>query len=340
MEETISTTVETPEVQTTPDVVENQTTETIEENSDVQSDAAQESENADVEAIEKVEADENTEESAKEEPAKNWEQIAKDNQAAFTRVTQELAELKKQVAENQPKMVVQGKINPEFEKQYKFQVDNEEFLQYDDLARKLEPDQRNAVEDLLLEAKRLYDPNNRSAYEQRMAQVKDYFRSDLVESIAKDKLTKLNQIEAKFNEALAKDKQDRAQKVAASIQAVPELNELVAQESENYSPDVFGIVKTIFDFTGKIDIESTTKAIQKIKELGVKEYIAKQQAEEIKAKANVPTGNNVAQSQENKGPTAEMVSKNYNRYLEEYQKKGLSFHDAMAKLDEIIMKGN
>ena len=131
MEETISTTVETPQEQTTPDVAENQTIETTENISDVQPDATQESEDVAEETTENVEA----EETAKTESTKNWEQMAKDNQAAFTRVSQELAELKKQVAENKPKMVQEGKINPEFEQQYKFEVDNREFLAYDNLAR-------------------------------------------------------------------------------------------------------------------------------------------------------------------------------------------------------------
>lgn len=333
MEETISTTVETFQEQTTPDVAENQTIETTENISDVQPDATQESEKVEAETTESVEG-----EDAPKEPVKNWEQIAKDNQASFTRVSQELAELKKQIADNKPKIVQEGKINPEFEQQYKFEVDNREFLAYDQLARQLEPEQRAIVENLLTEAQRLYNPTNNSAYEQRMAQVKDYFRSDLVESIAKEKMQSLNQIKEKFDGALAQYKQERAQEVANTIESVPELNELVAPESENFSQDVFDIVKTIFDYTGNLDVESTTKAVQKIKELGVKEYIAKQQAEQAKAKANVPVGSNVV---ETKTPiiTAEMASKNYQKYIDDFMKKGLTFNDAMNKVDEIIMKG-
>lgn len=336
MEETISTTVEAPQEQTTPEVAENQTIDAVEETT--QPDATQESEKVEAEATESVEGMD-----APKEPEKNWEQIAKDNQASFTRVSQELAELKKQMADSKPKIVQEGKINPEFEQKYKFEVDNREFLAYDQLARQLEPEQRAIVENLLTEAQRLYNPNNNSAYEQRMAQVKDYFRSDLVESIARDKMQQLSQIKEKFNSALAADKQERANKVAQTIEAVPELNELVAPESENFSQDVFDIVKTIFDYTGNLDVESTTKAVQKIKELGVKEYIAKQQAEQVKAKANVPVGSNVVQNQGDGLPTADDLRNDAGLYIKTVKKLGgndqMKQREIMGKLDAILMKG-
>ena len=327
MEETVTTTVEAPQEQTTPEVTENQTIE------ETQPEVTQESEEVAEETTETAEA-----ETQKVEPEKNWEQIAKDNQASFTRVSQELAELKKQVAANKPQLVQEGKINPQFEQQYKFEVDNIEFLAFDNLARQLEPEQRAVVENLLNDARRLYNPNNNRAYESKMAQIKDYFRSDIVEQIALDKRDRLGKMQSKFEQALQADKQDRANRIAENIGKVPELNELVEPSSENYSPEVLGIIKTMFDYTGDIDIESTTKAITKIKELGVKEYIAKQNAEKAKAQANVPTGEQVVQKQSSE-ITAEMASKNYQKCIDDFMKKGLSFNDAMAKVDDIIMKG-
>lgn len=339
MEETISTTVETPQEQTTPDVAENQTIETTENISDVQPDATQESEDVAEETTENVEA----EETAKTESTKNWEQMAKDNQAAFTRVSQELAELKKQVAENKPKMVQEGKINPEFEQQYKFEVDNREFLAYDNLARQLEPEQRAVVENLLSEAQRLYNPQNNRAYEAKLAQVKDYFRSDLVENIAKEKMQLLSQVKAKFDNALLADKQERAIQVTKAIESVPEVNELVNPDSENYSQDLFDIVKAVFDYTGKIDVESTGRAIKAIKDIAVKEYIAEQKAEAERAKANVPTGTNVVQKQTLSLPTADELKTDAGLYAKTIQKLAGSNNakrsEIMAKLDEIIMKG-
>lgn len=327
MEETISTTVEAPQEQTTPDVETSQTTETVEETSNVQPDTTQEPENVAEEATESVQADEPA-----KEPTKDWEQIAKANQASFTKVSQELAELKKQIADNKPKIVQEGKINPEFEQQYRFEVDNREFLAYDNLARQLGPEERAVVENLLTEAQRLYNPQNTRAYEAKLAQVKDYFRSDLVENIAKEKLQLLNQVKEKFDSALMADKQERAQRVAQTIETVPELNELVAPESQNFSQEVFNIVKAMFDYTGDIDVDSTTKAIQKIKELGVKEYIAKQQAEKVRAKANVPTGANLVQNNGDSIPSREELL-NPETYRKAVKKFG------MDKVDAVIMKG-
>ena len=323
MEETISTTVEAPEEQTTPEVTETPTTE------ETQPEVTQEPVNEEVEATENVEAVE----TAKEPEAKKWEQIAKDNQASFTRVSQELAELKKQIADNKPKVVQDGKISPEFEQKYRFEVDNREYFTYDNLARQLEPEQRAEVEKLLQEASRLYNPKNTSAYEQKMSQVKDYFRSDLVIGIEKDKEQLLSQIKESFDREILADKQERANKVAENIKAVPELNELVEPESENFSQDVFDIVKAIFDFTGDLNVDSTTKAIQKIKELGVKEYIAKQEAEKSKAVANVPTGSNVVQNQGDSMPSYEELLK-----PEVYRKAVKKY--GMDVVDAAIMKGN
>ena len=326
MEETVTTTVETVSEQTTPDVVENQTTETTE--TETQPDATQESETDAEEATETAEAETQT-----VEPTKNWEQIAKDNQASFTRVSQELAELKKQVAAQKPQLVQEGKINPEFEQQYKFDVDNKEFLAFDGLARQLEPETRAVVENLLNEARRLYNPNNNRAYEGKMAQIKDYFRSDIVEQIALEKQNLIGKMKGEFERALQADKQERANRIAERIEQVPELNELVQESSENYSPEVLGIIKQMFDYTGDIDIESTTKAISKIKELGVKEYLAKQNAEKAKAQANVPTGEQVVQKQSTGIPTRDELLADPSLYAKAAKKYG------MEKVDAVIMKG-
>ena len=154
MDETNSTTLEVGTEQITPETQENQTTETDNNTSSVQSDDVREPEKA------------TTTKTELEQP-KNWEQIAKDNQAAFTRVSQELAELKKM---QEPKCFDdRGKITPEYEQNYRFELDNGEYLLYDQLARQLEPEVRTRVEELLYEAKNLYTPNNKSEYNQKMS---------------------------------------------------------------------------------------------------------------------------------------------------------------------------
>lgn len=327
MEETTVTTTEvSTEEQTTPDVEVTQSEETPTTEETTQEPETTETETTETESAEPT----------------NWEKIAKDNQASFTKVSQEKAELTKRIEEleNQlkPKIVNDGKISPEFEQKYKFDVDNQEYLAYDSLARQLDNEQRAEVEQLLREAQRLYNPNNNRAYEQKMAEVKDYFRADIVEQIALNKQNLIGKMKGEFDKAITADKQERANKVAQAIESVPELNELVQPDSENFSQEVFGIVKTMFDYTGNVDVEATTKAIAKIKDLGVKEYLAKQTAEKQKEQANVPTGAEVVQKD---APTitAEEASRNYNKYVEKFQKEGLSFKDAMAKVDAIIMKG-
>ncbi len=327
MEETVTTTAEVAVEQTTPEVTETQPeeTQTIEET------VTEEPETTVTETTET----ESQEPEVKE--VKNWEQIAKDNQASFTRVSQEKAELARKIEELEakiaPKMVQEGKINPEFEQKYKFEADNAEFMSYDNLARQLEPVTRQTVENLLNEARRLYNPTNNRAYESKLAVIKDYFRSDLVEQIAIAKQAKLSEMKDEFNKAIQAYKQERANKVEQALESVPELKELVVQESENYSPEVFGIIKTMFDFTGNVDIDATSKAIASIKALGVKEYLAKQTAEAEKAKANVPTGETVVQKQSAGIPTRDEMIANPNLYEKAVKKYGAE------KVDAVIMKG-
>ena len=290
----------------------------------------QEPEKSDEQTAENVEGQEQKPQETTE--AIDWEKRAKDTQASFTKVSQELAELKKQVAQNQPRLVEQGKINPEFEQKYKFDVDNREFLAYDNLARQLEPETRAEVERLLGEARSLYNPNNTRAYESKMAAVKDYFRSDLVEQIATEKQRLYSQVQEKFQQAVAADKQERAEKVANAIKADPELAGLLVADSENFSPEVLNLVETIFDFTGDVDIQTTKNAIAKIKELGVKEYLAKQSAQAATEKAKVPEGSNVTQVK-SELPDAKTIQNTPGLYTKLAKKYG------QAKIDEILMKG-
>ena len=334
MEETISTTTETTENQTIQEPVQ-----------DVQPAETQTTEQTDIEPDKTdVDVTENVKEGEKpQEEPKNWEKIAKDNQASFTKISQEKAELAKKVEELEkqlkPKVVEGGKINPEFEKRYKLDIDNQEYLAFDNLARRLEPEARAEVEKLLLEATTLYNPNNNSAYNAKLNQIKDYFRSDIVEAIAVQKQQMQNQLQSAFDSELNKYKEERANIVAEAIKQTPEIKDLVTADSENYSKEVFDIVNTVFELTGDVDVDLMKNAITKIKDLGVKEYLAKQQAETQKQNATVPSGDTVLQQNSSPKITAEMAGKNYQKYIDDFMKKGLSFKEAMNKVDEIIMKG-
>lgn len=316
MEETISTTSEISTEQTTPDVVE-ETTQPVETEQTTEETTTQEPEKAE------------TTETEIEQP-KNWEQIAKDNQASFTRVSQELAELKKQIASNQPKYVDdKGKITPEYEQNYRFNVDNREYLAYDSLARQLEPETRAEVERLLQEAKSLYNPNNKSSYNQKMSEIKNYFNADIVEQIALEKRNLENQMQSEFGRLQQEYKTQKSQEIAELVEQSEDLKTLLYQDSENYSPEVFGIVKQMFDLTGGVDFDVINKAVSSIKALGVKEHLAQQKANAEKQKATVPTGQAVNVGGE--PLTAEYVRQNYVKLY----KAG----HTQEELDRIIMKG-
>ena len=318
MEETISTTSEVSTEQTTPDVVDTETTQPVETEQTTEETTTQEPETV---------AETETE---TEQPAKNWEQIAKDNQASFTRVSQELAELKKQIAQNQPRYVDdKGKITPEYEQQYRFNLDNREYLTYDQLSRQLEPDTRAEVERLLQEAKSLYNPNNKHAYNQKMSEIKNYFNADIVEQIALDKRQYESQMQSEFDRLTQEHRLQKSREFASLVEQSDDLKALLYQESENYSPEVFGIAKQMLELTGGIDFDVLNKAVSSVKALGVKEYLAQQKANAEKQKANVPTGQAVNAGGE--PLTAEYVRQNYVKLY----KAG----HTQEELDRIIMKG-
>ena len=317
MEETISTTSEVSTEQTTPDVVDTETTQPVETEQTTEETTTQEPETA---------AETETE---TEQPAKNWEQIAKDYQASFTRVSQALAELKKQIAQNQPKYVEEkGKITPEYEQQYRFNLDNQEFLTYDQLSRSLEPDTREVVEGLLREAKNLYNPNDKTAYEQKMNEIENYFDSRLVKKITLDKQKLENQMQSEFDRLTQEHKTQKSREIAEMVEQSEDLKALLYQESENYSPEVFGIVKQMFDLTGGVDLDVINKAVSSIKALGVKEHLAQQKANAEKQKASVPTGQAVTSGGE--ALTRDYAIANYAEAVKKY---------GMEKVDAIIMKG-
>ena len=315
MEETISTTSEISTEQTTPDVVE-ETTQPVETEQTTEETTAQEPEKAE------------TTETEIEQP-KNWEQIAKDNQASFTRVSQELAELKKQIANNQPKYVDdKGKITPEYEQNYRFNVDNREYLAYDNLARQLEPETRAEVERLLQEAKSLYNPNNKSSYNQKMSEIKNYFNADVVEQIALEKRNLENQMQSEFGRLQQEYKTQKSQEIAELVEQFEDLKELLYQDSENYSPEFFGMFKQMFDLTGDLDLNAINKVVSSIGALAIKKHLAQQNAQAEKQKATVPTGQAVQVS-------GEPLTRDY--ALQNYEKAVKKF--GMDKVDEIIMKG-
>ena len=314
MEETITTTSEESTEQTTP-VVEEEKTQPEEQT---------------IEKTETQEPETTETETVIEKPATDWEKIAKDNQASYTRVSQELAQLKKQIEENKPKAVDErGKITAEYEQNYRFELDNREFLTYDNYARQLPVDEREEVESLLLEAKRLYNPNNKTAYNQKMAEVKNHFDSNLVVQIALDRQKLENQMQSEFDRLTNEYRQNKSREIAELVEQSNDLKALLYQESENYSPETFGIIKQMFDLTGGVDLDMTQKAIASIKALGVKEYLASQKVQTEKAKANVPTGETVAKD-EGSSITRDYAVKNYQEAVKKY---------GMEKVDEIIMKG-
>ena len=232
----------------------------------------------------------------------------KEAEKSFNRV----AELEKQIKayeEKQPKYVTDdGKFNPEIKAQYEQNIDNREFLTYVEYARGLDAETRNEVERLLGEAKAVYNPKDKSAYKSKLNEAKNYFSAQVIESIAEAKRNLKAQAQDQMRNFEQQERNKRANACAEKIKQEPELFNLVNKESKDFSPEVLGMVEALFEVYGDVDIPQTMKAINSIKELGVKQYLAKQEFEQQKTQANVIQGNNVTTKKSSMPTRAELVS--------------------------------
>lgn len=299
MTEEISTPVETIETDTSAEQVETTSTEpeTVEETAEIKEGTDTEKE------PEKV-----------DEPKlyagkyKSVDELEKGYQEAQKYVGK-VAELEKRIKELTPKeqsiVDEKGQIDKNFEAKYKFDIDNQEFLAYKQLSEGLDIETRQDVENLLRDAKQLYFADRR-AYNAKMAEVKQYFNTEIIEEIAQRKLTAQNDMRARFKQAQDKQRFERGVELCKRVEAEEELFNILNDKSENYIPEVFNIFRDTFDTYGSVDLDVFKTTINKVKELGVKEYLAKQELEKAKEVATVPTGGSL-ENNESKKLTSEQL---------------------------------
>lgn len=292
MAEEISTPVETTETVNTSVNESVETTQEVVENT----------ENTELANVEETAETTEAEKPAEQEPKlyagkfKSVEELEK-GYSETQKYVKETAELKKQLQQLQqqqkPQIVnEQGQIDKNFEQQYKQNIDNQEFMSYVNGSRGLELEQRQEVENLLVDAQRLYLMGDKMAYNAKLAEVKQYFNPNIIEHIAQRKLMAENAMKQEFERAKYQQRYDRGAELAKDVEADAELFNLLNEKSENYVPELFQVFKNTFDTYGSVDLEQFKTTINKIKEIGVKQYLATQAMEKTKGQAQVPTGNN------------------------------------------------
>lgn len=213
----------------------------------------------------------------------------------------ESAELKKQLQQQQPQIVNEyGQIDKRFEQQYRQNIDNQEFMAYVNGSRGLDIETRQEVEDLLVDAQRLYLMGDKAAYTSKLAEVKQHFNPNVIEQIAQRKLMAENAMQQEFERAKYQQKYDRGAELAKNVEADSELFSLLNAGSENYMPELFQIFKDTFDIYGSVNVTAFKNVINKVKELGVKQYLAAQEIEKTKGLAQVPSGNNTVKTEPKK----------------------------------------
>ena len=192
---------------------------------------------------------------------------------------------------------------------------------------------RQEAEKYLAQAQKLYNPKNKQAYSDKLALVKNLFDADTVENIIARKQLYQNNLNFQKENLQRQACDTISRNFAREVQSAPELEALLNPYSPDFSREIFNLVESNLHTFGKIDIPSTMKAIDKIKEMGIRQYIAKRELEKATANANVQSGGSINTSRLTSMPTADELKANPNLYEKACKKFG------MDKIDAVIMKG-
>lgn len=214
------------------------------------------------------------------------------------------------------------------------QVAQAELNEFVNALRTVEPDSQLQVQQYLND----YFQTGDVRY---LNEAKRYYPSDFLEKVAVGKLQMSERLKAQYD-AQIKQKADEATAELAQVLKT-DYAEFLADANENKGKAQ--ALKSFCDanfIQSKEDMEAFMGIYQNIADYeraaAIKEYEAQKAIDAEKKKAVIETGSQEVQPQ-NDLPSAETASKNYEKYIKKYQKEGLTFKEAMAKVDEIIMKG-
>ena len=268
--------------------IQSETTETSQVETETQDTSASEtSQETDEQDTSEQSQETETEQTATE--SIDYEKQYKELQAEYTRKSQEFADFKRQ--HEQPSIIDdRGNPTSQFEKNFNYQLDNYEFSSYLNLARGLDPEDRQEVEDKLDMANRAYVSGNTQNYRALMNEVKQYFNPEYIEQIRDTINAEKSKKDAYIQQAVYQQRQDNAIRMAEEISKDEALNALVNPDSETYSKPVFDIVHQLFNLTGGLDIKLASEAINAIKQQAITEYKASLAINYQKQQAGVLSG--------------------------------------------------
>ena len=268
--------------------IQSETTETSQVETETQDTSASEtSQETDEQDTSEQSQETETEQTATE--SIDYEKQYKELQAEYTRKSQEFADFKRQ--HEQPSIIDdRGNPTSQFEKNFNYQLDNYEFSSYLNLARGLDTEDRQEVEDKLDMANRAYVSGNTQNYRALMNEVKQYFNPEYIEQIRDTINAEKSKKDAYIQQAVAQQRKDNAIRMAEEISKDEALNALVNPDSETYSKPVFDIVHQLVNLTGGLDIKLASEAINAIKQQAITEYKASLAINSQKQQAGVLNG--------------------------------------------------
>lgn len=242
--------------------------------------------------------DETQEQPKEEAPSIDYEKSYKELQKAYTQGQQRIAELEKQMPQ-QPQIVNErGKVNPQYEQQFYFNLSRGELVEYKNLSFKIEDTQdKELAQEALNKAEQCLYSGNIQGFEANMIEAKTYFNPAYIDKISILKAQAIANKDNTINQAIQEQKKQALNALETELRQNQEVWELVDPQSPNYSEDVFGVVKEYFDSFGGVDTNRLASFIKAIEANGVRKYTANLEAQKTaemnKQKASITGGDNV-----------------------------------------------
>lgn len=301
--ETAENSTPTTEVQTTDtssEITPVENTDTVTDEPVEQQDVAEQEQPTDTQEPEKLYA-------GKYKTVEELEKGYKETEKSFNRVAElekEIETLRSQVPK-QPQIVNErGKVNPQYEQQFYFNLSRGELVEYKNLSFKIEDAQdKELAQEALNKAEQCLYSGNIQGFEANMNEAKTYFNPAYIDKISFLKAQAIANKDNTINQAIQEQKKQALNTLETELRQNQEVWELVDPQSPNYSEDVFGVVKEYFDSFGGVDTNRLASFIKAIEANGVRKYTdnleAQKTAEMNKQKAGIVTGDNLAIQSEN-----------------------------------------
>lgn len=296
MEETTNVAISDEVVETSPNVTEESTT-----SNDVTSNEAETTDTSTTDDSTETKVETENQDGGEDATTPNWEKNYKEVQGAYTKVTQELAQLKKELEQKKSVVAPTGQIKDEFVQRAAQQLAMEELNAYRQSIFELDSEVQAEVNNLL----NLYQNTGNKNY---LDQAKEYYGSNFVGRIEANKYARsqelANQLESQRKEYQTKVKQEFEDGLKTSA---PTAFAYQNKDSKFYCPELESAINGAIGNASPIDVENAIKNIEAKVIEKYKAGLAKVETAQNGVKGLVPPANKMQQQTTADKPLSEIT---------------------------------